>query len=77
MLDVSQGILIIRGSEKDKGSKSIIHFRDFIRVMDEDQRIEEDKKCSWKHIFILFTMLRPFRLYAQTSKIKLQWIKHI
>ena len=56
VLDVAMGVLIIRGNEKDKGSKQVIHFRDFIRVIDEENKIEDDKKCSWKHVFILFTM---------------------
>ena len=54
----------IRNSEKDKNGKESIHFRDFIKVIDEDSSLEDDKKCGWRHIFILFTVGRPYRLYA-------------
>ena len=75
VLDVPQGILTIRASEKEKGSRETLHFRDIIRVLDEEACIEEDKKCSWTHIFVLFTSMRPYRLYAQNLKSKLKWIK--
>ena len=75
VLDVPQGILIIRGSLKDKGSRETIHFRDIIKVLDDTACIDDDKKCSWQHIFVLFTHNRPYRLYAQTLKSKLKWIQ--
>ena len=38
------------------------------------QVVDEDRKCAWSHVFILFTMDRPFRLYAETRSIKNRWV---
>ena len=77
VIDVPNAVLIVRASEKDKGTKQTIPFRDLIKVLPEDILNDEDRKCSWKHIFILFTFNRPFRLYAQTSEIKKEWIARL
>jgi len=71
------GVLNIYGREQDRRPSAVINFRDLISVADEGKPSSKDKECKWRHVFLLFTIERPYRLYAQTLKDKREWISRL
>ena len=70
--------MTIKHDAHPKGKvKQVVHFRDLLKCVDDETDNQTDAECKWKHVFVLFTTLRPFRLYAYTQAEKQKWIYYI
>lgn len=74
VIDKQQGTLTIKEDEKKKGSKTIVPFREIVSCEKGKPEPVLDKECEWKYVFVLFTIPRPYRLYARTEAERTMWL---
>ena len=72
-IDTHLSRLQIFNSDSDVKTSHEIKFKDIFKVAGEKSSEIIDKGCPWKNVFVLFTMDRPFRLYARTAEEKDKW----